>query len=713
MKVEDMKTDAGGESGASCRARNFPSRLFYPLLLVVVLAVFFLCLEYRYPYYFLQDDNRNFFMPLFVHSYRSLCEGELPFFNFHQFLGHPLLSSGQSASLYPPVHISLFLSKLFFGHFFAAVDILVCLHLVIAGLGLFGLLKFLKLSDRGAFFGAITWPLTSIIIYTSSAWHHTAVCAAFFPLMLYFSLRLYGSWSTRNFFFLVVIRVLFFYMGYVQLFIYAVFLEALTFLVAGIALKIKGQKRGLPAGLLYYCLSYAATTVLSLPLLLPMWHQMTISATRQSAAAWEVFSSQCIRFSQWLAGLLYAPFTGGPPADIPLEGYWIDSVGQYFSYVGYVSLPAIVFCLVYLLKPKKPRNGTVTPYILVFLIMAAVSLLWTTGGLNRLIYIIPILNRFRWHFRINIFTTFYLVVLAAMGLSLFLECVRFSGRAKSVTFTALMVVQICTFFYLYLSSPQKNIPVNPEKIPLKEPRQEALRQGRILSLRYSFLVPSLDGTFGGRHLANGICCNYATLWELYHVAGYDNFVIKDNYVAALGMNGDASYDGPPEESYINYFRLWGVKWYVVRKKANVYDGYLTSNGILRRFDDAERTIYYDAHALPFFFWAGSQSTEGIDERIGINSITVKTSNKAPNDLVINFLCNPFFTAELDGGEIPIDKNQHGQMVIHVPAGDHTIEVKYSDPYFFFGCYIVLICAVVLAGGCLMYRYYPAKRKGVN
>ena len=66
--------------------------------LLVILGAFFAALELKAPYYFLQDDNRDYSLPLWVGSARALAAGELGEFNFYQSLGMPLLSSGQSSA---------------------------------------------------------------------------------------------------------------------------------------------------------------------------------------------------------------------------------------------------------------------------------------------------------------------------------------------------------------------------------------------------------------------------------------------------------------------------------------------------------------------------------------------------------------------------------------------------------------------------------------
>lgn len=100
------------------------------ILLVIVLSVLFLLLELKYNYYFLQDDNRDYSLPLFVHNYHSLQNGELALYNFHQFLGYSSFATGQSHALDPIAYLSTFLSYFFFHHYYATIDVYVIILLI-------------------------------------------------------------------------------------------------------------------------------------------------------------------------------------------------------------------------------------------------------------------------------------------------------------------------------------------------------------------------------------------------------------------------------------------------------------------------------------------------------------------------------------------------------------------------------------------------------
>jgi len=146
---------------------------------------------------------------------------------------------------------------------------------------------------------------------------------------------------------------------------------------------------------------------------------------RNKPLDFKTFSECSYNILLWLYGMFY-PFLDASPVDFP-EGLWIHLHNT--SHTGYVSLFFIVICMVKLYKNKNPGNYRL--YIYSFSIPCIISFLWAVGSLNRIIYLLPLLNRFRWPFKLNLFTDFYLVLLAAMGFFLFFRDLRCNeiGRA--------------------------------------------------------------------------------------------------------------------------------------------------------------------------------------------------------------------------------------------------------------------------------------------
>ena len=66
---------------------------------VLLCAVMLIAMEIRQPFFFLQDDNWDSYICQYVHSLRSVSNGEFPLYNFHQLGGTSFLEKGQTGQL--------------------------------------------------------------------------------------------------------------------------------------------------------------------------------------------------------------------------------------------------------------------------------------------------------------------------------------------------------------------------------------------------------------------------------------------------------------------------------------------------------------------------------------------------------------------------------------------------------------------------------------
>lgn len=668
-------------------------KLIYPVSLVITLLLFFLSLELKYPYFFLHDDNRTYWLPSFVYNYRSILEGEFPLYNFHQFLGYPWHSNGQTGVLYPFWYISTLISQIFLGHYFATVDIYIILHLILGALTFYALLKFIKLNEKSSFFGAITWVLCGFNIFASTGWSFLSCYVVYFPLLILFSLKLYKNFNYNTFFYLIICRVLLFMVGHAQYFVYAVAFEMITFLFILVFSKLKQGKEQLFRFFKIYLYSYFITVILSLPLLLPMLYQMNISAGRSDKLRFTEFSSFTYDISQWIHGLLN-PFTQS-------TDWGFLYVLNFSSYIGYFTIIFIIICIVNYFKGNFLKSKRIL--ISTFLSTAVIAFLWMTSILfNHIIYLIPILNRFRMPFKIEFFVNFYLIIIASIGLGLLINKIS-TKTLKSVFFIVLITLHVFSFCYLYLFTPRRTFQEYHTKVPLGVPLMEQINNGRIIGLDSYYAINILEPS-------GFIGSNFATLWGLHYFAGYELLISKANLDACLNLNGDATmflYPALWENNKINeridYLRQWGVNWYIVNKESIIE----TMLPFVKVYEDEKRTIYYDEKAKPFFFWQENQNNNGISYNIKTNEIQLNINNDKDQDLVINFLYNRFFKVSLDNKEIDIRSNSFKQMVIMVPEGKHNIVISYKDPYFTASCYLVLLFLLAVT---VMYSVQKIKQK---
>jgi hypothetical protein len=654
--------------------------LLYSLLLLCILLGVLLLIEYHHPYFFLQDDNRDSYLPYFIHNYKSLLSGELAFYNFHQFLGHPSLATGQAATLYPITYLSVFLSNLIFGHYFAAVDIQVIIHLMIGALGSYKFIKFLGCDSKAALFAGLTWSLSSFIVYASDSWLIVATVAACFPWMLLFSFRIYKVPSLRTNIYAVLIRLCLVYSGQMQYLIYSVIFEFLTTLLYVLYGSLPAEKRANTFRFLKtYIEGYTYVFILSLPLLLPMWHLTSASAQRSDKLPFAVYFSQYFPTDQLLKGLFY-PFL---QVNETIYASWRNMIN--LSHIGYLPLFIIAIGLIERVLVKSTKKNSVK--LSVFMWPALIAFLWSTNFVfNLVVYGIPMLNRFRWPFKLIFYFDFYLIIIAALLLSHIIMRVTWKETTKRILFYIILGLQIFNFVFLYTEMPYKAFGErHADNLPLVEKFQSELINGRIISLGFDTWTP----TPGSNHeylTAPTLGFNYATLWGLDYFAGYNILLPLDKMKATLGLNFVAII--PSDKPIpVEYLRKAAVKWYIVPIfKADEYATKFSLHGIAKKYEDENRAIFYDSKAYPMVFNSKGESIE--DYQTKTNSIEVITNYQQDELISFNYMYDSFFEGFIDGEKTNLTPTSDIHFTISVPQGKHQILIKYKDPYFIAGIYAV-------------------------
>lgn len=665
-----------------------------PFTLALLTVFMVVATELRYPYVFLQDDNLYQNLPYYVHNYRALLSGEIPLFNFHQFLGTPVLSCIQSAAFYPPNYVALFLSKLLLGHYWGTMEFIATFHLILAAIGFFGLMQHFGLKELSCCFGALAWTFCGFVMTGANSWIQIAGYAAYLPWILLYSLRQTGKFDRKSFLMLIVLRVLALLLGYPPLFIYSVTFDILTVTVLYLVStrgadeenednSLSGIDRcGFMTFLLRQGLSYLCVVLISAPLLLPAMHQIAISANRKAPLSWEEYSRYSYKLSYWLNGL----FT---PIDNMKSSFWYEQ--QFYSHIGWLTL---LFCIAALWLRTEARKQ-----VTVFLALAIFSFLWASDTfVTRWVYHIPLYNRQRWPFKLVFFTNFYLIMISSFGFnSCHVLLNRFFYRKKRMVSAILAViffVHLGNFLALHLLTPPRLLTQHfkaVDKPPFDEPLKEMLSNSRIVT------VVQADSSYDNTIRLLGF--NYATLLGLYHFAGYETLVSEDNLKAAMGLNYSADFYMDKDSSFnpssgdLDYLRKWGVKWYVLDKKVR-----LQKSGVLEKvYDDGERVILHDGAASPLVYWQDNAGGS-TGYAFATNSVRVDTKRESSGQLIVNVLHNPFFAATIDGTKTDLIETADKQMLVNIPPGRHRVVITYKDPYFFAGLFVTgsfLILTVVV------------------
>lgn len=681
----------------------------YLLLLCTLIFCMVTMLELRVPYFFLQDDNRVQHLPFYVHNIRALLNGEFPFYNFHQYLGIPV--GIQNAALYPFNYFGLLLSKLFLGHYFGAMEFIALIHLLIAGTGFFYLMRSFRVNEPASLFGAIAYTFCGYLITFGNSWIQTLDCASYLPWILLYGLQLAGKGGYANFLILVGIRVLALLVGYPQLYVYIATFEVITvaaILVASHILRDDKYDTGystphlVRGNWVLYIFSHLAALGIAMPLLLSAYHQAAVSLKRKSVLGWDEYIANSYDVKLWLNGLI-----------APLHDYGIAtwSEQQFLSHIGYLPLLCVIVALLTLYK-----NSPYRIQILVCAGCAVISLLWSADtAVTRLVYYLPVFNKFKYPFKLSLFSSFYLIVIATFGFDLICRKVEVVSEryrfALRMLIPLLLTLHIINFFALYAFSRQHSFAQMLDSVPFDEPFKEQLSSGRIVSVIQKDINDNpLEKAVG--YTVPLLGYDYATLWGVYHLGGHDSLVPEDNFNAAFGLDYTSMFKVRPGSTLSDEFKVsledlsrWGVKWYIV-------DGAFPISEVagLKLFsEDSSRKIYFNPSALPFAFWNDSPAHSEVQCKFRTNSIVLQTQRSTAGMLLVNVLWNPFFSAEIDGKDAAIIETEEKQLLLKLPAGNHVVIVKYSNPYFIAGLYVSLFTIAVIIGFGLILRRQKLKR----
>lgn len=651
-----------------CRAEKHVCITGLVLLVVAMVAL----IEWRHPYYFLIGDNLDQNLPYYVHNLRALLGGELPLYNFHQFMGTPVFACIQSAALYPPHYAALLASKWLWGHYYGTFELLALFHLTVAAAGFFRLMRQFGLDESSSAWGAFTWVFCGFVMLVGRMWIQVIEYAALFPWLLLYGLRLSGRFDSRVFASLTLLRMLAFWAGNPSLFLYIATFDLLFAVTCRYAvcqpvgttavLVADHQQIGTVRVLLRHAGSYVLVAVLSLPLLLPALHQVSISADRSMPLAWEEYSKAGYRLSEWLYGSLLLFYKAQ---------HRLNGQDFFYAYTGWLTL---VFIVVALFCRKQHRKLS-----LVLFCLAGFALLWSCNTfVTRLVYHLPLFNRQRFPVKLLFFTSFFMIVMAALGHNRMIQAVRRRlGRTWPVA-AVLLVVQAASLLAFLLYTPE--YARRGKLVPYEEPLKSMLSDGRIVTI----VARDADEQDKQPYLLG---YNYATLFGLNHFAGYEILVSRDNGEAALMRNGSADFfvDNDrfdPNVEDLEHFRHWGVRWYVLDKRVQP-----PQSAMLKQlYRDSNRTILYDGEASPLVFWEDTTQGEGVAYDFTTNSIRLVTERQTAGELVVNVLHNPFFLATLDNDKIPLPRAADRRIRLNVPPGRHEIRIVYRDPYFIAGMY---------------------------
>lgn len=629
-------------------------------------------LEWRQPYYFVQDDNFSQFLPGMLAGCRAAFAGYVPDWNPYQCLGSPLAEVGTYALTYPVTYLSYALATYGLGDEYATMDLFCGFHVLAGYAACFWLGRQLRLTAPTTAALAICWALCGYSLLVGRSWYYMTPSFVGYPLLAIAVLSLQRSvpgwrWVLGTG---LVIGGLF-HAGNAQMWAYGMEFFGLWILGALLTRALPWPR--LPAVAAALAVGLGLASILLVPQLLA-----TGNIERPGASGGhDVMPGVAALFFPYPIGQLGTDnryWCGNDQAAIA-QVYYAGSVFSLAWLFG--SILAAAFQ-----GPGKTywRNPLFALSMLAFLLgLGKLGLLWPLQGL------LPVFNKFG--HALKYLPLFHLFALA-MGAVLLERFIRHMGlsarwlRIGFVVVASLMLYHVALAFPSFYSYGDMPYPrLSPSMITVLRHQAQATRILPICPPR----SPAPGYVVGLQH-------NFPTVYQIDALTGYDPLVEKRPEFLRVARR--------LEKDFPNAIRRYGVTDVIVHRfsKRPQYNGSSLARAVeaaslylhlpVRDFCDRgvpilsteEVTILPVDDSDPLAFPVADRNRRFSLERTPAG-LEVDVSPLAEGGaVVINYLWYPRIRVTADSAPVAASADPFGRIQVEVPRGVRRLTVAYETPW---------------------------------
>ncbi len=390
-------------------------------ILLIIASVMFFFRDILMQKAFMWEDFLYYFYPVRNFAATSIAAGELPFWNPYTFSGMPFQPDIQSALFYIPNLLLTFFVSGERLHFFW-VELFIIFHYILAGVGMYFLLREFKLEKFYSLFGSLVFMLSGFMI--THGIHQVLINhVAWLPLVFLFFKR---ALNEKSLLYTILGGLLLGHSilaGFPQVTLY-VLLLLLFYFIFEFTIKLKDSeykeslKIVLPAaGFVIIAIAVTAIQLLPTLELAPLSNRAEITYEK---------SQEGTLTPQQLITLVVPKFFGEQSAQI--NNYWgPGGYGQYWETNIYIGIAGLLFALFALKLAGKIK------YVLFFGIIMIFAILYTLGDylyIHKFFFFnIPGFHLFRNPGRMSLWFTFAASILSAFGIK---ELVNYSTKNPKI-----------------------------------------------------------------------------------------------------------------------------------------------------------------------------------------------------------------------------------------------------------------------------------------
>ena len=691
-------------------------------LLLLALEMLLIILAWSVvPFRFSVGDAVAQFMPQSLQGYRAIKHGELPLFNFYQFQGMPLIELGYFPVLYPGTFFSFSFAEYILGNVQWGWDVLGFLQIFINALcGYLLAVYTLRISPRLAVVAGLSLSFLGINFLLGSEWFYMNSAVGFVLLCIFLLDRLVKKPKPSNSILLGLSFVVFWFATNINIFFYAMHFVAWF----GILILFRKYRFGNIFKRKLWLLLLLAVVVAALGIFPSIAGIMDYSkgSMREIGKVsldkyfWITNDLNLVLKYAWWP----APGKGGVFWHTPFSFYQglITCVGLVLS------VPYLLLCFYQIAQRRRlslqvvrfPNfglkkdvqthallsqiNATEYDFATLFFLVAAVLValdlsIGQNGILGLWLYRLPVYNWFRHSIK---WAPFFQQWSVFCGMFVIDRCIkRFVPKQSRLAISLLclgVTLALLVRFITVIDNPQRLTDVT---LPLPQPQKALSKEYRHIGLwdhgdSYTSDIPA-------RILGH----DYATVWQLPTMAGYEPMIATKNLAIAFG-NWHPGYYLDAETIDLIAMERWGLKYVRVPD----FQSEAVLKTLQRRFPaldivsigrdsslGADVLELQDARKI-----VNSDNQSANIEQINIlnNSVLAKVRViNAPGQVTFAFTYNKYFDVYANSKKLIPEEDAYGRTFVRLDElGEYTLELVYRPPIVAYFKVNYLLLALMIA-----------------
>ena len=686
---------------------NNKKAVFWGVVISIVLTcLIFAAIEIKYPFFFSTDDNADWYASEYASVIRVVLSGKFPMYSFSQFTGQRYFANGQSGVMNPVMYLAAALSYLVFRDLHATIEFLALLMMVLGSAGAFVLLKRLGASQAIAVAGALAWNFNGYNVWVGASWILVILTTGVLPYIFYGSIRLCDKPCFSNYLWAIIPKAFLFYIGHPQFFFYAALYDCIFAGMYTLVTSKEGRIKRTLKLIGRYVLIYIAVVILVLPQLVPEYRM--ISLTRHGGAlSFEDFNNES---NGILIGMVW-PFIYKTMRNEAIDPYigWPLTV---FLFIGF-SLPLMPFTSEKerVLKHKSLLlNILATVPVILIAGLSSYSLLF-----KRFLYNIPVINRFHFPHRNNLYMTAMLIVFTCLTCTFFYRLFKNESSSEKkkkknemsarILGTAFVLVEALNLAFIFMYMPQWS----RGQLYHAEEGYNTEFASQVSDMRY--IAVGYDMYYSRtekQNLSHSLRYNLSSYYGINNISGYYGVYTSVGLGKNLNLfqnlmeySGDLTY---PYPHMVQELRGQSVHWYVINPaRRELFEELMRVYKNEKVFENEYAIIYRDDKCEPLAYDADGRKVDL--EQSEVNDLKLKTDGSFKGGTItLNYTYDQNLHCFIDGQETPLtDDSGNLQMMFECPAGAHDILVTYIDNEFTACCIITGSFVLLSAAAYIVYR----------